>query len=72
MQIFTSWGRKDSPFPHTLVEGENPPKFNDGTLQPDCEQLFWRIEAATWEEAMAIYHLRQGWQAYKPDEDASP
>lgn len=66
MRIFTSWGSKDDEYPHTVVSGEGPPQFKDGTLFPDCEQLFWRIEAATWEEAMAIFHLRRGWESYKP------
>jgi hypothetical protein len=66
MQIFTAWGSKNGTNAHTLVSGEGPPKFNDGTLQPDCEKLFWRIESATYEEAMAIYRLRQGWEPYDP------
>lgn len=71
-RIFTSWGSKEAKYPHTLVSGEGPPTFNDGSLEPNCEQLFWRIEAATWEEAMAIYHLRQGWEPYRPEGKAEP
>ena len=29
-------------------------------------QLYYRIYAATWEEAMAIHHLRLGYEPYKP------
>jgi hypothetical protein len=72
MPIFTSWGPKDAQSPCTLASGEDPPCFKDGTPEPDCEQLFWRIEAATWEEAMAIYHLRQGWEPYNPGVKAMP
>ena len=71
-RIFTSWGASNALQPHTIISGEEPPKFKNGVRQPDCEKLFWRIEAATWEEAMAIYHLRQGWEPYKPDVKAEP
>ena len=71
-RIFTSWGTKDSNCPHTRIGGDGPPRFKDGTLQPDCEKLFWHIEVATWEEAMSIYNLRQGWEPYRPEGKAEP
>jgi len=36
-----------------------------GLLAPDA-QLAWEIEAETWEEAMAIHHLRAGFEPYVP------
>jgi len=30
-------------------------------------RFLWRIEAATWEEAMSIYNLRMGFGPYKPN-----
>jgi len=69
MAIYTVWSSKDGG-EITMVSGEERPKFADGSLQPDCEVLLWRIEAATFEEASAIHHLRMGWEPYKPmDED---
>ena len=59
-RILTSWGSTNAMQPHTIISGEAPPQFENGSRQPDCEKLFWWIEAATWEEAMAIDHLRQG------------
>lgn len=71
-RVFTCWGSDKDERPHTIMTGEGPPRFMDGSLEPDCEKLFWRIEAATWEEAMAIYHLRQGWEPYQPQGQAEP
>jgi hypothetical protein len=59
--IFTAWGLENEKLPHALVGGEDPITFNDGSVDPDCQKRFYTIEACTWEEAMAIYHLRQGW-----------
>lgn len=28
--------------------------------------LLYEIEAATYEEAMAVHHIRMGWEPYKP------
>ncbi len=33
----------------------------------DHRTLLYSFEAATWEEACAIYHLRQGWEPYRPE-----
>jgi hypothetical protein len=35
-------------------------------LIPDDAELLWEIEAATLEEARAIYHLRMGFEPYVP------
>lgn len=29
-------------------------------------EILYEVEAVTWEEAMAIHHLRMGWEPYKP------
>lgn len=34
-------------------------------------RLLYRFEAASWEEANAIHHLRQGWEPYKPMGEAA-
>ena len=69
---FTAWGLEDEEFPHMLVGGEEPARFGNGEIDPDCQKKFYTIEACTWEEAMSIYHLRQGWEPYKPHGEATP
>lgn len=36
-----------------------------GLIGPKA-QLLYRFDAATWEEAQAIHHLRMGWEPYRP------
>lgn len=67
LKIYTAWG--DSGFPHTLIEGDDKPKFANGTLMPVCDEMIFSIHAATWEEAKAVYHLRVGYEPYKPAGD---
>jgi hypothetical protein len=59
MAIFTAWTNSDGVI--ELKAGEDFPHISD-----DSDVLLWRIEAATWEEASAIHHLRMGWEPYKP------
>jgi len=42
-----------------------------GLLSPDAVRLY-AVEAATYEEAMAVHHLRMGWEPYRPVGTASP
>jgi hypothetical protein len=72
MRIFTAWGGQGDKGPSTFIGGEGPPRAANGTLLSECEQFFWRIEAGSWEEASAVYHLRQGWEAYQPEGAAEP
>ena len=65
-RVFTAWGKHEGEPPHALSGGEGPPRFTNGEADPNCKILTWRIEANSWEEAMAIYHLRQGWEPYRP------
>ena len=71
MAIYTAWSGKDGS-EVTMVPGEDRPRFADGSLQPNCEVLLWRFEAATQEEASAIHHLRLGREPYKPMGKAAP
>jgi len=32
--------------------------------------LLYEFEAATWEEAMAVHHIRMGWRPYVPEGEA--
>jgi hypothetical protein len=67
MAVFTAWGHGDRA--STLIAGEGPPRFADGTRFPDCEALVWRIEADSWEDACRRYHELQGWEPYRPMPD---
>ena len=70
MAIFTAWvGDNLSTF--TLVPGDGPPRHSDGSLVPDCEELLWRIEADTWEDAMTRYHELQAWEPYRSMDDTT-
>jgi hypothetical protein len=37
-----------------------------GRPVPEGGVPLWEIEAATWEEACAVYHVRMGWEPYRP------
>jgi len=65
MTVYTAWASNDGG-EIVLNAGEDCPRFADGTPQPNCERLLWRIEAATPEEAHAVHNLRMGWEPYHP------
>ena len=67
--IYTAWGKDGRA--NTLVQGEGRPRFVDGTSFEDTEELIWRIEAESWEEAMQKYHALQGWEPYTAKAPAS-
>jgi hypothetical protein len=71
-KIYTTWGFEKDNQPHTLVEGEGPLRFANGEVDCECEKLFWTIEACSYEKAMSIYYLRQGWYPYKHEGEAEP
>lgn len=62
--IYTAWGSDG--VAHTLIEGDTPPRFGDGLIQPDCSELIWRIIADSWDDACRKYHELQNWEPYKP------
>jgi hypothetical protein len=62
--IYTAWGKDGEA--NTLIAGEGPPRFVDGTPFDDAQQLIWTIEAESWEEAMQKYDTLQGWGTYRP------
>ncbi|WP_148314563.1 hypothetical protein [Sorangium cellulosum] len=71
MSTWTVWSNPERS-EVALVRGEDPPRFADGTPMPDVEILLWKIEAATYEEAAAVHHLRMGWEPYRPVGDPEP
>lgn len=70
--IYSAWGRVGDAFPCMLVAGEGPLTYRDGTVDPDCQQQFYTICACNFEEASAIYYLRQGWAPYRPMGNSAP
>ncbi|HME89834.1 MAG TPA: hypothetical protein VKE49_00310, partial [Myxococcaceae bacterium] len=56
----------------TLAKAEEIPDMREKRLLGASAQLLYRFEAATYEEAQAIHHLRMGWEPYNPLGDASP
>jgi hypothetical protein len=66
MKIYTTWGDLDDEFPTTFIEGIGPPKYANGEVCEDSTKKFYDIHAKDWNEAMKIYHERQGWEPYKP------
>ena len=71
-RIYSAWGPEDDDYPNTLIEGAGPPRFGNGDVDSDCPKRFWTIEAGSFEEASATYHLRMGFEPYKPMGPASP
>ena len=71
-KIYTAWAREGEKWPHCIYHGEDPPRTGNGEILEGCEVTVFSIEAHSHEEAMAIYHLRQGWEPYKPLGKASP
>jgi hypothetical protein len=55
--IFTAWGPDG--IADTLIRGEGPPLFADGTLMDPGARLIWTIEADSWEAACQRYHELQ-------------
>lgn len=66
-RVFTAWGGLGDELPHTLVQGDGPPVFANGTLQPNCERQFWRIVVGSYEEAAAVFNLRRGYEPYRAE-----
>lgn len=71
-RIFTCWAEKGSTLPSCLSEGVDPPRFMDGTADPRCAVVLWRVEVGSFEEAQAIRNLRYGWEPAVPTGEAQP
>ena len=55
-----------------LAKTEEIPDMRRKQLLGAHPQLVYAFQAATYEEAQAIHHLRMGWGPYKPLGDAAP
>ena len=63
MKTYTAWGRNG--IADTVVEGECPPRFQNGKVIDKKAKLVWTIKAASWTSAMKKYHKLQGWEPYR-------
>lgn len=67
LKKYTFWMRKDGS-EGTISQGEEIPKFGNGTpmfCKKDVD-IIYVMQAETWEEAMSIHNLRQGYNPYIP------
>ena len=54
MKTYTAWGTKDGP--STLIEGDGPPRFVDGTRMPHTRTLHATFRAQSWNHATQVYN----------------
>jgi hypothetical protein len=72
-QTFEAWhSEDDSGTEATLSTPEGIERLRVRGQLGQNPQLLWRIEADTWEEAMAIHSLRLGCGPYIPQGEAAP
>lgn len=64
-RVFSAWSSPDGT-EITFAEGVNPPLLANGSPAAACNVLLWRVEAGSYEEAMAIRNIRLGYGAYVP------
>jgi hypothetical protein len=65
---YSVWTNKDNDV-KTCVEGLEPPRYSNGSVQEDCEIFLYEIEATDYNDAMTKYHDREGWEKYIPMEE---
>ncbi len=56
----------------TVGTTEQIAEYRCRDLLGDNPKLLYEIQAATWEEAMAVHHIRMGWEPYRPVGEAAP
>ena len=56
----------------TFTSPENVARHREMGLMPDDAVLLFAFDADSPEEASAIFHLRMGWEPYKPMGEAQP
>jgi hypothetical protein len=71
-RVFTAWAATEGGEITGFWMGEEPPKTGNGERLWDCVVPLWRIEAGSFEEAMAVYNIRCGYKPYVPLGEAAP
>ena len=70
-RVYSAW-RNSEGSQLTFWRGEEPPLTGNGKPLEGCDVLLWRVEAASWEEAQAIKHIRLGYGPNVPVGDPAP
>jgi len=70
-RLFSAWSSSDGT-EITFSEGEHRPRLANGDPAPGCDVVLWRVEAGSYEEAMAIRNVRLGYGPYVPLGDSAP
>jgi len=65
-RVFSAWGMEGCELAYRLAEGTDRPPHSEET-----PRLLWTVEAGSFEEAMAIRNLRNGWEPYCPSGEPS-
>lgn len=66
-RVFSAWGVEGCGLAYRLAEGTARPQFSE-----DTPVLLWSVEVGSFEEALAIRNLRNGWEPYTPIGEPSP
>lgn len=69
-RVFSAWTSPDGT-EAAFAEGVHPPLLANGRPALDGAVLLWRVEAGSYEEAMAIRNIRLGFGAYVPQGPAA-
>lgn len=66
-RIFSAWGVEGSDLAYRISEGaDRPPSSEDTPVH------IWTVEVGSFEEALAILNLRNGWDPCPPEGFAHP
>jgi hypothetical protein len=67
-KTYEAWAEGDGPTwtSITLATAEGIEEQRAKGLLPPNSRLRYRIDADTWEEAMAVHHVKMGWSPYQP------
>jgi hypothetical protein len=63
-QTFEAW--QDPEGDTTFATSASISELRTKRLLSDSAVLLYSVEASSWEEAMAVHHLRMGYEPYKP------
>lgn len=67
-RTYEAWAERDGPnwtsITLSTLEGIEEQRANG--LLPASAELRYRIDADTFEEAMAVHHIKMGWSPYQP------
>jgi hypothetical protein len=65
-KVYEAW-QGDAGCSITFAPVENIQQQRANGLLPEDARLLYRVEADTWEEAMAVHYIKMGWSPYVPE-----